>query len=150
MKQKLKQNSLLLFYIFIMACGSGEFAIDPGAGAESNVTVETSTRNVPSTIGKEFFEENLFTLVSTNCATSGCHLSESTALNSDTFFQITPSDFEQSWLWINVRRASIVEGDYTDASSKTLKSQKDDEHNTFTSFTNAQKEQVDEWTALTE
>jgi len=137
---------VFLISLFVLACGDGDFRVNPTAGTLSTA----SGTGGPDGTAKQYFTTNLFPLMTANtgskgCLGSGCHEIDT---NRPRYFQLDASDANSSYNWAGARRASVLIGNYADGTAQTLKAKKDTNHNNFNNWTPTEKALIDTWTDL--
>lgn len=141
----------------LIACGSGDYTINPDGGLESQVgdTTAGGTTSGGTTAGttgatpQQYFTDNLWPIMKLTsgkgCASGGCHNLQT----PQTFYQVDPASASNSWNWASVRRKSVdTSTGYARSSSVTLRSRKNSNHNSFQNWTSADKALIDAWVAL--
>lgn len=160
MKEYFLSAICLAAILTFISCGSGDYTIDPDQGIESQVGDTTSggttgggTTGGGGTTPQQYFTDNLWPLMKltatngTGCANSSCH--GNVGASNQTFFKVDAASATNSWNWASVRRRSVdTSTGYAGPSSVTLKSKMDSSHNTFRSWTTAQKTLLNNWVAL--
>jgi len=141
--------SIGLLSLALVGCGDGDFRVNPSEG-----TLSSAGGGPGSGFNAlQFFTIKLYPLMIANtgsksCLGSGCH---SMPQGSQTYFQVDASSADGSFNWARPRRLTpVVAGDYSaaDPASSTLKFKKDQNHQNFNNWTNAEKTLIDEWSAL--
>lgn len=147
------RKSILCLLFTCAGCGSGDYTIDPQSGIENELGSSPGGGGSPSASAQQYFTDNLWPIMKltgtsgTGCANSGCHGNASAP--NQTFFKVDASSATNSWNWASVRRKNVTTSSgYAGASSVTLKSKMDSNHNTFRSWSATQKALIDAWVAL--
>lgn len=154
--QKILTTLFLLICFLHSSCGSGSLKIDRTAGVESTSAANTITPETETAAA--YFTNEIFVLLSRSAETGGCatanecHLKTSPFSSEQTFFKVDTTSPSETWNWAQVRRNRTIAGNYLTASppfrGKTLKTQKDSVHNSFSKWSSEEKTKLDHWTEL--
>jgi hypothetical protein len=136
---------LAILCLVVAACGGGDITIDRTKGDSS--VAGNSLAYFTNTIFPLMIQDRT-DFVGGCAGATACHFKGSAAETAQTFFQVNPSSKDDSALWAQVRRSSVITGSYAATNSITLTDRMSSNHNAFATWTAAEKAKITYWAGL--